>query len=436
MVIKIKKITGTNNSGNFAIFALFVLFCFANSKVYAEYLFPSASSFIIKDISEEAENDLEWVEYHVNMADDEYRGGSESDYPYDEYFQEYTLYNNGDVTYTVRIGVGYQYRSEAPNSLFKINDVPVEHQIDWQLYNPFLFIDVVFPPHERTKIRVNDLSYTRGFDETTNQTPAFAFKGTPRFTATIGNYFLDEEHHDFGIEKMWIDDVYIYIYIAIDSIQKYSLTAMIAEEGPLPNRFFSIRKTNENTWDIEFTTAFVDKYRNWISFDIEWGRWGYDVNGNDIGLHFNIEEELSPYRYLFLTNKQLQVVRNAYYARHGYIFKNPALQRMYEGFEFPRFSRFGNIYYVPNPNFHEDMLTDIDRANIEIIRRLETLEGDIVDVVKTEQNKEENALEETSASTPADSEKSTKSILYIVIISGIAALAAVVVFIVLKMKEK
>jgi len=51
-------------------------------------------------------------------------------------------------------------------------------------------------------------------------------------------------------------------------------------------------------------------------------------------------------------------------------------------------------------------------------------------------NEEENALEKTTASTPADSGKSTKSILYIVIISGIAALAAVVVFIVLRMKKK
>jgi len=55
------------------------------------------------------------------------------------------------------------------------------------------------------------------------------------------------------------------------------------------------------------------------------------------------------------------------------------------------------------------------------------------DEVKLEENR---FVQEETAFTPADSEKSTKSILYIAIISAIAVLAAVVVFIVLKMKKK
>jgi hypothetical protein len=51
-------------------------------------------------------------------------------------------------------------------------------------------------------------------------------------------------------------------------------------------------------------------------------------------------------------------------------------------------------------------------------------------------NEEENAFEETSASTPADSSKKSGLNLYIVIISGIAVLAAAIAFIVLKMKKK
>jgi flagellar basal body-associated protein FliL len=56
--------------------------------------------------------------------------------------------------------------------------------------------------------------------------------------------------------------------------------------------------------------------------------------------------------------------------------------------------------------------------------------------MKSDFTKEENAFEETSASTPADSEKKSGFNLYIVIISGIAVLAAAIVFIVLKMKKK
>jgi hypothetical protein len=49
---------------------------------------------------------------------------------------------------------------------------------------------------------------------------------------------------------------------------------------------------------------------------------------------------------------------------------------------------------------------------------------------------EDRGVQEEAAFTPADSEKKSGFNLYIVIISGIAALAAVVVFIVLKMKKK
>jgi hypothetical protein len=43
---------------------------------------------------------------------------------------------------------------------------------------------------------------------------------------------------------------------------------------------------------------------------------------------------------------------------------------MYEGIYDPQ---FGNINYRENPNFHEGVLTDIDRENIETIRKLEAL---------------------------------------------------------------
>jgi hypothetical protein len=409
-----KHVIKTVKTKKFVILVLIVFFCFVNFNAYAEYLFPTVSWFIIKDISEEAKNNLEFVEYHINKVDDEYRGGSMYDYPYDEYFQEYTLYNNGDVPYTVRMGVGYQYSSEAPNDLFRINDVPVQHQLDW-LYNPFAFIDVLFPPREKTRIRVNDFSYTH------------VFKGTPSFTATIGIYFLDEEHHDLGIEMLWINDILFNRRVGITL--RDSLVAMIEQEGSLSNRLFDIRKTNENTWEIEFFVEFVDRFRNNLAFEIEWGQWGYDLNMNDRGLRFNSEEELSPYRYIFLTNKQLQVIRNAYYARHGYIFRNPALRRMYEEFDFPRFPEFGNINYKPNPNFHEGMLTDIDRANIEIIRRLEALEDGIISVVESEQPDSGNVFEETSVFNESNSGKNSGFITYIIITAGIVALAAVAGFI-------
>ena len=89
---------------------------------------------------------------------------------------------------------------------------------------------------------------------------------------------------------------------------------------------------------------------------------------------FNSEERITPYQYIFLTNRQLQVVRNAYYARHGYIFRNLALGKMYDSNVFSARS-FGNINYRENANFTELMLTATDHANIAIIQRLEALAG-------------------------------------------------------------
>ena len=368
-----RRTWNNDNPEKIVIFALIALLCFVNLNAYAEYLSPSASWFIIKDISEDAVNDLELVEFHKNYATDKY---IKSDYPLDGYFQEYTLFNNGNVSHIVRLGVMYQYADEIPNDLFKTNDVPVRHQMNrLEMRNQYgdigsnlqyAFIDIVFPPKKRTKIRVNDFSDVFAYNSTTYQWTDFVFRGIPRFTAIIGNYFLDRKHHDLGIEEYWIND----IYIRINDSTHNSLTAIIAEEGSLSNRFFKIRKTNENTWEIEFTAEFVGRHRNNLSLSIEWGLWGHNLNMNDDGLRFNSEEKLSPYRYVFLTDKQLQVVRNAYYARHGYVFRNPSLRRMYEDFNFPM---FGNINYKPNPNFHEGMLTDIDRANIATIQRLEAL---------------------------------------------------------------
>jgi hypothetical protein len=155
---------------------------------------------------------------------------------------------------------------------------------------------------------------------------------------------------------------------------------MLEQEGSLSNDLFTIQKTDGNTWEIEFTRRFVDAHRSNLIFDIEWGKWGrtggfYNPLWENRGFVFNSEESIAPYQYIFLTNRQLQVIRNAYYARHGYMFKNVALGRMYDNGGLSS-RNFGNIHYRENPSFTEAMLTETDRANIAIIQRLEALAGD------------------------------------------------------------
>jgi ACT domain-containing protein len=351
-------------------FLLFFL-CLTNPNIYAQFKNPEGSGFIVHEISAEAENDIELIEYHRNMVSDRYSQYDSNNVTiYQGYFQEYVFYNSGDVPHKVGLGVRYLYESDIPTELFSINGVKVQHQQDSakkyfgvDAMGYFVFIDVVFPIHENVKIKVEDLSYIQ------KRNNNFIFKGSPRFTATIGNRLIDRHRPYFEIERLWINDIFFNRHTE-------SFVSMLEQEGSLSNVLFTIQKTNGNIWEIEFTKEFVDAHHSTLAFDIEFGEWGYIGGGysplwdNNRGLVFNSEERITPYQYIFLTNRQLQVVRNAYYARHGYIFRDTALKRMYEGFSD---RNFGNINYRENPNFSESLLTDTDRANIVIIQRLESM---------------------------------------------------------------
>lgn len=69
----------------------------------------------------------------------------------------------------------------------------------------------------------------------------------------------------------------------------------------------------------------------------------------------------------FLSNDQLRLLRNAFYAIHGYDFKSQDLKEYFSGFS----------WYKPNPNFCESDFTEIERKNIELIRQMENQEETI-----------------------------------------------------------
>ncbi|MGI8556293.1 MAG: YARHG domain-containing protein [Pyrinomonadaceae bacterium] len=61
--------------------------------------------------------------------------------------------------------------------------------------------------------------------------------------------------------------------------------------------------------------------------------------------------------------EDLRLLRNEVYARHGRVFKDVKLQKS--------FTEMG--WYKPNPDFKDDMLTDIEKANLKIIADAEKL---------------------------------------------------------------
>lgn len=62
-----------------------------------------------------------------------------------------------------------------------------------------------------------------------------------------------------------------------------------------------------------------------------------------------------------LDKAQLRLFRNAIYARHGRTFKSEDLQSLWECYN----------WYEKNPNYSDDLLTEVDKYNIELIQKYE-----------------------------------------------------------------
>lgn len=74
-------------------------------------------------------------------------------------------------------------------------------------------------------------------------------------------------------------------------------------------------------------------------------------------------EELSEDFLLYLTKSQLAFLRNAIYAFHGYKFKNKTYSEI--------FSSNYEHWYKINPNFTEKDFNEIEKANINLIKKYE-----------------------------------------------------------------
>ena len=72
-------------------------------------------------------------------------------------------------------------------------------------------------------------------------------------------------------------------------------------------------------------------------------------------------EILAPETFQGLFTEDLRVLRNEIYAKHGRIFKDPELQKMFAAMD----------WYQPNPDFRDEMLSDIESKNLVSIKTAE-----------------------------------------------------------------
>ena len=78
-------------------------------------------------------------------------------------------------------------------------------------------------------------------------------------------------------------------------------------------------------------------------------------------MHTQLESKLTDSDLTNLSKGVLRLMRNAIYARHGRTFNSYDLQYYFDN----------SPWYKPNPNYSDDLLTDIDKYNIALIQKYE-----------------------------------------------------------------
>ena len=100
-----------------------------------------------------------------------------------------------------------------------------------------------------------------------------------------------------------------------------------------------------------------------------------EVDENDYSGYENYEEYMIPNSDIYLVNdadtrylsaEELRIARNEIYARHGYIFKDPALNEYF----------LQQSWYVPRytiNEWNENWLNETEKANVQFIKKIEAM---------------------------------------------------------------
>ena len=252
-------------------------------------------------------------------------------------------------------------------------------ELESPINTAWALIDVLFPENSTVTIQVQyqtsysghsmdsaEVHYNRFFEWGMPANINY-WKGSPEFSLQIIN-----ESPSIGLmEGIWVGNMQ-FSHVVNSNISVNMRDYLLGLKN-LETNLMRIQRPTGNSVRIYFSEQFINTYRRSFSISVgfwedgwfpfrEWSPEGF------VFMHNNItQREFAPYELVFLTNNQLRVLRNAFFARHGFMFRSEDLQSI--------FSSVRNII-PPNPNFHEGLLTDIDRANIAIIQRLEALAGD------------------------------------------------------------
>ena len=166
------------------------------------------------------------------------------------------------------------------------------------------------------------------------------------------------------------ETTYTYYSDKINNFTKYFLILENQDDRKFIsfNNIDSIQKYHNNTWKKEFSYddfKCIAKRDGEEACKIKLQIYNFGFDEESYFYYPIIRTKLIKQQDLFfLSNDQLRLLRNAFYAIHGYDFKSQDLKEYFSGFS----------WYKPNPHFCESDFTEIERKNIKLIRQMENQE--------------------------------------------------------------
>jgi hypothetical protein len=379
----------SNNKKIIFVYGLFLLcisVLFSQNEFYDDYY---QVSNLIQYPLEEYHDQLILTKEHVSIS-----------LYHVEIIAEYTIKNTGD-TCEASLSIAsfpesrFSSLSQIPeNFRWFINNEEYEYHVvegeallgsadnDNQFHLPVSWViaNYTFPANSETIVRIQysnqkgPYSYQREPGMVYNEFPDFyttmRWKSTPEFSIEINNSFIMEGD---PAENFWIADIVFPAKKEIDIPHLYLSLYLITLQD-LKDELFTIEKISHTKWRIHFTQKYSELYergftiltRSWESGNIFCEVYARDLSLTRLydlqkdKLSFISKRELGPYEFIFLTNKQLAIMRNAFYAQYGYVFTSETMKNAFS-------KNIADTYY------NEGRLTEIDKTNIETIQKLERM---------------------------------------------------------------
>jgi len=226
-------------------------------------------------------------------------------------------------------------------------------------YEPsYIHFSLQFTPHESKTIIIkykNDSDYYRSV-------------GNSYAEKTVG-YIFNTKSNKKKVLYSPVSDNYIFL---VDFLFFQNESYSIA------NNFSRIYENDDFLWTLGVPDNIYKVFcrQNYFcpSQDFSYYHLLYNIHNFEENVYLgfrdkNLSKELLSKSDLFtLSKRQLSILRNSFYARHGYNFKNKELREYFEAN-----CREQGVEYKVNPKFSESVFNEVERKNIELIKEMENM---------------------------------------------------------------